>query len=125
MSEPMPSTNGLLKYFIGFCMFAGGGFLLLNSIQVNMGMMMFRFGGMGFGLGSLLIPFTFGVGILFFNARNVLGWLLMVGSLVAIVMGALMTAQLSLRSMSLFEIALILVLFAGGLGLMLSAGREK
>ena len=37
-----------------------------------------------FTSGMVLIPFIFGIGIIFYNARNFLGWLLAGGSLVAL-----------------------------------------
>ena len=71
MNELETSNNSLGKYFCGFCMFAAGGFMLLNSIQINMGMMLFRLGGMGIGLGGLLVPFMLGIGWIFFNHKAI------------------------------------------------------
>ncbi len=58
-----------------------------------------------------------GVGWIFYNAKSVWGWILATGSLVAIVFGALMSLSISIRTMSLLDLIIILVLLVGGLGL--------
>jgi len=67
----------------------------------------------------IMIPFMFGVGFIFYNAKNWLGWLLASGSLVALVFGVISSIQFTFRSMSAFDLIVILVLAVGGLGLFL------
>jgi hypothetical protein len=69
----------------------------------------------------VMIPFMFGVGMVFYNARNYLGWLLAGGSLVALVFGVISSIQFTFQSMSAFDLIVILVLSVGGLGLFLSS----
>lgn len=49
--------------------------------------------------------------------KSVWGWVLAAGSLAAIVFGVLMSLSISIRTMSLLDIIIILVLLVGGLGL--------
>ena len=72
----------------------------------------------------VLVPFIFGVGIIFFDSKNPIGWILAGASLVMLLFGIISTIDFRLRRMSAFELMTILTLFIGGLGLMFSALRE-
>jgi len=115
------TSGGLGQFFIGFIMLCGGLYLLLNSISVSshfgLGMRMFGIGQVGISSGMILIPFMFGVGLIFYDAKNLFGWLLSIGSLVALIFGVISSIHFSFRHMSAFDLISILVLTVGGLGL--------
>ena len=120
------SSGGVGHFFIGLIMMCGGFYMLLNSITVSssfgMGARLYSFSGLGgFGVtsGMIMIPFIFGVGLIFYNARNIFGWLLTVGSVVALIFGVISSVHFSIRSMTSFDLIVILVLAVGGLGLFL------
>lgn len=112
-----------IRYFIGMGMLIGGGYLLLEAIQVTWGYPLYHLGGFNITSGYMLIPFIFGVIMLFYNERNPLGWILAFGSVVALVFGVISSTRFSFRQMSLIELIVILVCCFGGLGLLLSATR--
>ena len=126
------TSGGIGQFFIGFVMMCGGFYMLLNAIRVTsnfgMGHRLYGFSAFGgqFGIttGMVMIPFIFGIGFLFYNSRNPIGWLLTIGSLVAMIFGVISTIQFSMRSMSAFDLIVILVLSAGGLGLFLNSLRS-
>lgn len=101
----------------------GGFYLLLNAISVtsnfSLGYRLYNVGGMGITGGTILIPLIFGIGIIFYNAKNLLGWLLTLGSLTALIFGVLASVRFNLRTMTTFDLLVILVLAVGGLGLFL------
>lgn len=120
------TEGGVGQFMLGFIMMCGGGYMLLNAIRVTtqfgLGFSLYRFGGgSGFSItsGMILIPFMFGVGIIFYNSRNMIGWLLAVGSLAAMIFGVISSIQFSMRHMSAFDLIVILVLLVGGIGLFL------
>jgi len=120
----MGNSSG--RFFLGFIMFIGGLYLLLNEIRVDVGFMgygrsLYSVGGVGVTSGYILIVFMFGVGMFFYNAKNIIGWLVAAGSLVALIFGVIANAHLSLAYLSAFDLIVILVLLCGGLGLLLSA----
>ena len=120
------SSGGIMQFFIGLVMMIGGGYLFLDSIHVTSGFGrgLYSFGGFQLTSGMLLIPFIFGIAIIFYNRKNYLGWLLMVGSVVALVFGVLRSVRFVMQGISAFDLILILVLFAGGLGLFLNSLRK-
>lgn len=117
------------SFFIGLIMMIGGGYLLLNSIIVrpdfSLGRQLYSFGGVPVTSGMVMIPLMFGVGMIFYNARNWLGWILACGSLVALVFGVIASINFQFVRMSAFDLIVILVLFVGGLGLFLRSLRES
>ena len=122
------SSGGIGHFFIGLIMMCGGFYMLLNAISVTSS---FAFssrlysvsamGGIGITGGMVLIPFLFGVGLIFYNSKNFLGWVLTLGSMTALIFGVLSSVRFSLRSMTTFELVVILVLAIGGLGLFLKS----
>ncbi len=127
------TTGGTGRFFLGILMMVGGFYLLLKSIRVTanfgMGMRIASFSGMGNNFnvtgGMIMIPFMFGVGLIFYNSKNMLGWLLALGSIAAMIFGVISSTRFSLQTMSSFDLIVILVLAIGGLGLFLSSLRSS
>lgn len=121
------TTGGTGRFFLGIAMFIAGMYLLLKSIYVQhsfgFGSPFYNVGGVSVTSGMLLIPFIIGVAMLFFNYKNIIGWLLTLGAVVALIVGVISNIQFTLAGMSAFDILMILVLVAGGLGLFLSSFR--
>ncbi|WP_035726577.1 hypothetical protein [Eisenibacter elegans] len=116
------TSGGTERFLLGLAMFVVGGYLMLNAIHVNW-YNSFYIGGMRMNTGFLMIPFIFGIGLTFFNYRNIWGWVLMFGSLGLLVVGVISSVNFSIRHMTSFELIGILVLLFGGLGLFLSSFR--
>ena len=116
------------RSLLGLGMLIGGGYLFFNAIRVhtnfNWGSSLYAPGGFNVTSGMVLIPFVIGVGLIFYSARNAIGWVLSGGSLVALSFGVIASIQFRMQQMSAFDLILILVLFIGGLGLFLSGLRD-
>lgn len=123
------SQGGEWQFLIGIVMMVAGFYLLFNSISIDsrfgLGMRLYGIGGMGITSGILMIPLIAGIIFIFYNVRNYLGWVLSVGSLVALIVGVLANARFSLRGMSSFDLIVILVLAFGGLGLFLRSLKSN
>jgi hypothetical protein len=121
------TSGGLGSFFTGLIMMCGGFYLLLNAITVSssfgMGSSLYGFSGMGTSLnitsGMIMIPFIFGVGLIFYNSKNIVGWVLSLGSITALIFGVISSIRFSFRTMTSFDLIVILVLAIGGLGLFL------
>jgi hypothetical protein len=117
------TQGGIGMFVIGVVMMLGGFYLLLNAIMVSssfgFGFPLFGWGGFSLTSGMLLIPMMFGVGMIFYNAKNWLGWLLAGGALVALIFGVISSLHFSFQSMTAFNLIIILVLSMGGTGLFL------
>jgi hypothetical protein len=108
------TEGGIVQFFLGVAMAAGGGYLLTNQVQVTSGFWAY-FGPHTFGLS--LLPLLVGVAFLFFDGRSFAGWLLVVAGSAIILLGILMNLRIYFETTSLFNTLVMLVLLAGGLGL--------
>ena len=115
------TPGGLGEFLVGFAMAVAGGYLLTQQVTVTSGYWHF-WGYNAFGLS--LIPLLFGVALLFFNGRSVIGWLLLIAGAVIVLAGILMNLEIYFRSTSLFNTLLMLVLLFGGLGLIARSLRS-
>jgi len=121
------TEGGMGRFFIGLIMLVAGGYLFLHSINVSIGMglgyQFFSMWGFGITSGMVLVPFIFGIGMIFYDAKNWIGWLLAGGSLVMLGFGVIAQTRFHLNAMTAFDLLTILVLLVGGIGLLLSALR--
>ena len=122
------TNGGVGQFFIGLTMMVIGFYLLLNAITVTssfgMGYSLYHFSGMSITSGMVMFPFIFGVGIIFYNGKNPLGWLLAAGALIALIAGVIASIRFNFRTMSAFDLIMILVLAVGGLGLFLRSLKD-
>ncbi len=116
------TPGGLGEFLFGLAMAAGGGYLLMNQVTVSSGLWQL-WGYNAFGIS--LIPLLIGVGLLFFNGRSVAGWILTTLGALVILLGILTNLTIFFRPTSLFNTMIILVLLAGGLGLIAKSLRAK
>ncbi|TYK65703.1 hypothetical protein [Colwellia echini] len=126
------TSGGLGQFFVGLIMMCGGFYMLLNAITVSssfgMGMRLYGFSAMGgnYNLtsGMVMIPFMFGIGLIFYNGKNILGWVLALGSITGLIFGVISSIRFTFRTMSSFDLIVILVLAIGGLGLFLRSLKK-
>jgi len=120
--------GSLGRFFMGLVMMLAGAYMFLDAIQVvnhlSWGSSLFNVGNVKMTPGLVLMPFLFGIGMVFYNPDNDLGWLLVIATLIMITAGVLMNLQFRLRTMSSFELLMILGLAIGGIGLFLSGLRR-
>jgi uncharacterized protein len=108
------TSGGLIEFLIGLVMTISGAYMLMSRVVVTTGF--WNFGGYN-SFGITLIPLLVGIGLVFFNGRSVIGWLLVFVCVVIIGSGILMNLQIYFQPTSLFNTIIMLVLFAGGIGL--------
>jgi hypothetical protein len=108
------TPGGVGQFVVGLLMAVGGAYLLTNQVSVSSGFWGW-FGPHTFGL--TLLPLVFGIGLLFFDGASRAGWLLTVAGAVIILLGILMNLRIYFEPTSLFNTLTMLVLLAGGLGL--------
>jgi hypothetical protein len=111
------TRGGLGMFIVGAAMFVGGLYLLFQQIDVHGGYWTWT-GGNNRTFGLTLIPLLGGIGVLFWNGSSRVGWALAGGGLLILVLGIIANMQIHWRRTTLFDALLMLVLIAGGLGVM-------
>ena len=116
------TSGGIGLFLFGLGMAIAGGWLLTNQVTVTTnGWHMWGYNGFGLSL----IPLILGIGLLFFNGRSVIGWLLTFAGTIIIFVGILTNLDIYFRPSTLFNTVLMLVLFAGGIGLVARSLRAQ
>ncbi|MFN8523053.1 MAG: hypothetical protein U0821_08080 [Chloroflexota bacterium] len=116
------TSGGLGTFVLGLGMTASGGYLLMDRVLVTSHY--WRLFGYDM-FGASLIPLLIGVVMLFYDAKNVLGWLVTIAGAAIIFVGILANLTIFFQPTSLFNTVLILVLLVGGLGLMARSLRSS
>lgn len=116
------TPGGLGLFLLGFAMACVGGFLITHKVTV-VGSYWSFWGGSSFGI--TLLPMLFGIGILFWNGKSVIGWLLTVAGALFIFAGILANMHIYFQPTSLFETIVMLVLLVGGLVLVARSLRPR
>jgi len=106
--------GGVAQFFVGLAMAVGGAYLLTQRVTVTSGFWSF-FGGHTFGLS--LLPLVVGAGALFYDGKSRIGWILTAGGALIVLLGILLNLRVYFEPTTLFDTLLMLILLAGGLGL--------
>jgi len=114
LKRPGGTSGGVIEFFVGLGMAISGAFMLMNRVVVASGF--WNWGGYN-SFGLSLIPLFLGITLVFFNGRSIIGWGLVFVSIIFIGSGILMNLQIYFKPTSLFNTVIMLILFAGGLGL--------
>lgn len=112
------TPGGIGEFFVGLAMAIAGAYLITNHVVVVSGFWS-AWGYNVFGLS--LVPLIVGIGILFFNGKSIAGWLLLFVGVVVIFTGILMNLHIYFQQTSLFNTIVMIVLLAGGIGLIFRA----
>ena len=116
------TPGGVAPFAIGLLMAVGGAYLLSERITVSSGFWSW-FGPHTSGLA--LLPLVVGAGFLFFDGRSIAGWILTTCGIVIVLLGVLMNLRVYFEPTSLFDTLIMLVLLAGGVGLMARSLRPQ
>lgn len=108
------TRGGVGEFLLGLGMSVAGAYLLTQRVTVTSSYWTL-WGYNAFGLS--LLPLLFGVGLLFFNGRSIAGWLLTFAGVVIIFVGIIANLGVYFQQTSLFNTLVMLVLLAGGIGL--------
>ena len=112
------TPGGIGEFVLGVIMAIAGAYLITTQVVVTSSFWSI-WGYNAFGLS--LFPLIFGIGILFFNGKSIIGWALLVIGVVIIFTGIIMNLNIYFQQTSLFNTILMFVLLAGGIGLILRA----
>lgn len=98
---------------IGFGLLLLGVFLVMNHIQVGTGLLSF-FGIQQHGFGLTIIPLLIGLGLVFFDYKNRIGWMLTAASCALIFFAALSQLVMFFPNISLLGLIIMFLPFAAG-----------
>ncbi|HEY1217637.1 MAG: hypothetical protein ABSE42_10765 [Bryobacteraceae bacterium] len=115
------TPGGLGRFAMGFIMTCAGAYFLADRVTV-VGSYWNFYGDRSFGV--TLIPMLIGIGLLFWNGKSIIGWLLTVAGAIFILAGVIANMHIFFQPTSLFQTIVMLVLLVGGLGLIARSLRS-
>jgi len=113
---PGGTPGGLGEALLGLAMIAVGVYVVFDHVTVHTSFWRF-FGTPGQSFGLTMLPLLVGIGVLFFNGESILGWVLLVGGVLLILVGILMNLDVYFRPTSLWNTIIMFGLIGGGIGL--------
>ncbi len=115
------SSGGLTQFFAGVAAFGIGTYMLFARVMVSAGISGAGMFGVGFGsgphLGLTLLPFIAGIIVLFVQGSGMLGWSLMGGGILLLIVQIIASMQMHFMATPLPIVLLIVGLMASGVGL--------
>ena len=112
---PGGTPGGTGEFLLGLVLCGIGLYLLFDRVTVHTSF--WRFSGLQNSFGVTLIPLLIGFGVLFFNGKSILGWVLTLGGLLFIVVGIIANMDIYFQRTSLMNTLIMLGLLAAGVGL--------
>jgi hypothetical protein len=120
--QPGGTPGGGGQFVLGLVMIAVGIYMVFNRVTVTTSYW-HVLGNAHVSFGVTLMPLLFGIGLLAFNGRSILGWLLAAVGVALILCGVLMNLDIYFQPTSLWMTVLMFGLVAFGLGLFIRALR--
>jgi hypothetical protein len=117
MSREERGQGSFVNFLIGTVVFCIGAYLILQNTVISSQFSLVDIIGFTPPFGLLLLPFLIGLGILFFNSKSILGWILMIFGIVSILLGILMGLKIYFRPVTLYQAMLMYGLTAAGTGI--------
>ena len=113
------TPGGVGTFFVGLILTVVSGYLVLNQVQVTSSFTFFGLWGWSrpAGFGLTMLPLLIGIGVLFFDGKSKLGWILSTGGLLTILAAVLMSLSIQWAPTTLFNTLLMFGLLAAGMGL--------
>jgi len=115
------TPGGVGQFVFGLGLVIAGGYLFLNRVTVTSGLWTL-WGYNAFGLS--LIPLLLGIGLLFFDGRSVIGWILTFGGVIVIITGIIANLHVYFSPTSLTNTMIMLGMLAAGIGLVARSLRS-
>lgn len=110
-----------IEFYIGILLIISGLFFLLSKTVVHSGFYGFTVGGLNLSTGLVVIPLMFGIIWLVNNPKSFWARLITIAGSIFIVGSIIMNIRISFITSSLFDYLIMMLLIAGGIGLLIKA----
>lgn len=113
-------------FLIGLALSGMGLFLVFQNTVMFTNFSLMDLLGFNPPFGIVLLPLIIGIGVLFFNEKSPIGWILVILGLATIILGIIMGLKIFFKPVTLYEGLLMFGFIAAGIGMMAKAlaGRK-
>lgn len=127
INEPKKSGTDhvLLHFFLGIILLAAGIFMITKNTYVGMNWYQWRFGGLGIPTGAVILPLLVGIGLLFFNGKSIIGWIVTVIGAVIVILSIILSVEIRFATTNLYTFIIMFGCTFAGAGLLLRSLFKK
>lgn len=114
-------NNTLLQFFLGLLLFCVGVFLVFQNTTVSMAWYTWSIGGMGLSQGIVVIPLLIGIGLMFYNSKSIVSWIVFILGIVFVLITIIMSVRIRFNPISLLSYVFMFGAILAGAGLLLKS----
>ena len=114
-------NNFLLYFLLGIVLLGAGIFMVSKNTYIVASMYVWHIGGMNISSGLVAIPLFLGIGMLFYNAKSFLGWIILILGGIWLILSIIMSVHIRFRTTDLFTYILMFGSIFAGAGFLLRA----
>ena len=121
MADKEKKASDFIEFYMGILLIVAGLFFLLSKAVVRSGFYGFSLGGLSISTGLVVIPLMLGIIWLVNNPKSILARLITIAGSIFIVGSIIINIRITFTTTSMFDYLIMMLLIAGGIGLMLKA----
>ena len=121
MADKEKKASDFIEFYMGILLIVAGLFFLLSKAVVRSGFYGFSLGGLSISTGLVVIPLMLGIIWLVNNPKSILARLITIAGSIFIVGSIIINIRITFTTTSMFDYLIMMLLIAGGLGLMIKA----
>lgn len=123
IDNPKKNTgkNTLLQFFIGIFMVGIGIFMVFQNTYVTMNWVSWHLGAFSVPTGVVSIPLFIGIGLLFYNSKSIINWIVAILGFLIILVTIIMSVSIIFKTTSLYVYVIMFGLIAAGVALLLKS----
>ena len=114
-------ASDFIEFYMGILLIIAGLFFLLSKAVVRSGFYSFSVGGLNVSTGLVVIPLMIGIIWLVNNPKSIIARIITIAGALFIVGSIIMSIRITFTTTSMFDYLIMMLLIAGGIGLMIKA----
>lgn len=114
-------ASDFIEFYMGILLIIAGLFFLLSKAVVHSGFYGWSLGGLNISTGIVVVPLMIGIIWLVNNPKSILARLITIAGAIFIVGSIIINIRISFTTTSMVDYIIMMLLIAGGIGLILKA----
>lgn len=114
-------ASDFIEFYMGILLIIAGLFFLLSKAVVHSGFYSWSVGGLSISTGLVVVPLMIGIIWLVNNPKSILARIITIAGAIFIVGSIIINIRISFTTTSMVDYIIMMLLIAGGIGLILKA----
>lgn len=114
-------ASDFIEFYMGILLIIAGLFFLLSKAVVHSGFYSWSVGGLSISTGLVVVPLMIGIIWLVNNPKSILARIITIAGAIFIIASIIINIRISFTTTSMVDYIIMMLLIAGGIGLILKA----